>query len=155
MRWLQTVRPRLGLTARSFNQPDWKWPHLPRARVSEWLEALTNNADSEEAKIQASMDALRLASELPDSLRERDELGKIVLTSSETWVEPNPDVVFLGGGDDSIGVNIVHPELQNDPETLSALRDLGIRPLSPELAVQRRYRQLVLRPFKSGVLRTP
>ncbi len=125
---------RLGLTARSFNQPDWKWPHLPRARVSEWLEALIDNADSEEAKIQASMEALRLAIELPHSLRERNDLGKIVLTSSETWVEPDPDVVFLGGGDGSIGVNVVHPELQNDPETLSALRDLRIRPLSPELA---------------------
>ena len=125
---------RLGLTVRSFNQPGWKWPHLPRARVSEWLEALTENAASVEAKIQASMDALRLAIELPDSLRERDDLGEIVLTSSETWVKPNTDVVFLGGGGDSIGVNFVHPELQNDPETLSALRDLGIRPLSPEIA---------------------
>ena len=125
---------RLGLTARSFNQPDWKWPHLPRTRVSEWLEALVNNADSEEAKIQASMDALGLAIKLPDSLRECDDLGKIVLTSSETWVKPNPDVVFFGGGDGSIVVNVVHPELQNDPETLSALRELGIRPLSPEIA---------------------
>ena len=80
------------------------------------------------------MDALKLAIELPDSLREDDHLGKIVLTSSETWVEPSPDVVFLGGGDGSIGVNVVHPKLQNDPETLSALRELGIRPLSPEIA---------------------
>ena len=125
---------RLGLTERSYNQPEWKWLQLRRAHVSEWLEALTKTAESEEGKIQASMEALQTAIELPDSLRGSDGLGEIVLTSSETWVKADPEKVFLGGGDASIGVSIVHPELQKDPETLSILRELGIRPLSPETA---------------------
>ena len=129
-----TRQARLGLTASSYNQPDWKWPHLHRAPISKWLEALTTNTDSEQASIQASMDALKVAIELPDRLRTSDSLGEIVLTSSETWVKVDPEKVFLGGGDASIGVSIVHPELQNDPETLSVLRELGIRPLSPEIA---------------------
>ena len=129
-----TRQARLGLTASSYNQPDWKWPHLRRSPISKWLEALTNNTDSEQASIQASMDALKVAIELPDSLRASDSLGEIVLTSCETWVTPDPEMVFLGGGDASIGVNVVHPELQKDPETLSVLRELGIRPLSPETA---------------------
>ncbi len=129
-----TRQARLGLTTSSYNQPDWKWPQLRRAHVSEWLEALTKTAESEEGKIQASKDALQTAIELPDSLRGSDGLGEIVLTSSDTWVKADPEKVFLGGGDASIGVSIVHPELQKDPETLSILRELGIRPLSPETA---------------------
>ena len=129
---------RLGLTARSFAQRDWKWSHLRRAPISEWLEALTDTADSEQVKLQASKEALQVAIELPVSLREGNNLGKIVLTSSKTWVEADPDVVFLGGGDSSIGVNIAHTELQNDPETLNALRELGLRPLSPEIAFRER-----------------
>ena len=123
---------RLGLTARSYNQREWKWPYLHRAPVSDWLEALTENAPSVEAKIQASMDALQIAVDLRDSLSESDSLGAIVLTSSESWVEPDPDVVFLGGGDASVGLSIVHPKLQEDSVTLSALRELGITPPSPE-----------------------
>ena len=125
---------RLGLTERSYNQPEWKWPRLRRAHVSEWLEALTKTAESEEGKIRASKEALQTAIELPDSLRGSHNIGEIVFTSSETWVKPDPEIVFLGGGDASIGVNIVHSELQKDPVTLSALRELGIRPLSPETA---------------------
>ena len=130
----QNRQARLGLTARSYNQPDWKWPRLPRAHVSEWLEALTKTAESEEGKIQASMEALQTAIELPDSLRGSHNLGEIVLTSSETWAKADSEKVFLGGGDASIGVRTVHPELQKDPETLGILRELGIRPLSPETA---------------------
>ena len=125
---------RLGLTERSYNQPEWKWPRLRRAHVSEWLEALTKTAESEEGKIQASMEALKTAIEFPDSLRESHNLGEIVLTSSQTWVTLDPEIVFLGGGDASIGVSLVHPELQKDLEILSVLRELGIRPLSPETA---------------------
>ena len=127
-----TRQARLGLTTSSYNQPDWKWPHLRRAPISKWLEALTTNTDTEQASIQASMDAIQIAVELRDSLGESNDLGAIVFTSSKSWVKPDPDVVFLGGGDPSIGLSVVHPRLQEDPTTLGTLRRLGITPPSPE-----------------------
>ena len=123
---------RLGLTDRSRRQFDWSWPELRRATISEWLEALTTSADTELEKIQASMSAIQTASKIEASVRARVALGKIVLTSSETWAEADPESVFLGGGSRSASVAPVHPELQRDPDTLAALKELGIRPASPE-----------------------
>ena len=41
-------------------------------------------------------------------------------------------MVFLGGSDTFAVSNLVHPLLQADPETLDALRELGLKPVSPE-----------------------
>ncbi len=80
------------------------------------------------------MVAIQTAVLIPESVRRNNDLGAIVLTSSESWVEPDPESVFLGGGDASISGKMVHSELQADPDTLSALRELGIRRVSPEIA---------------------
>ena len=109
---------RLGLTDRSFRQREWKWPYLFRAPISEWLEALTCSADSEQVKVQASKEAILVAFELPVSLRKGNNLGRIVLTSSNTWVRADPEVVFLG--ESTMGVKVAHSEVQKDPETQSA-----------------------------------
>ena len=123
---------RLGLTARSRSQFDWNWPVLRRAPIAQWLEALTTRADTELDKIHASMSAIQAASKIEQSVRESANLGKIVLTSSDTWAEADCESVFLGGGSQSASVASVHPELQKDPVTLKALKVLGIRPASPE-----------------------
>ncbi len=107
---------------------------IPRTIISEWLEALTKRADSEQDKVQASMAALQTAILIPESVRGNNDLGAIVLTSSESWVEPDPESVFLGGGDASISGKMVHSELQADPDTLSVLRELGLKPVSSEIA---------------------
>ena len=132
----QGRQARLGLTASSRNQPDWNWPVLWRVPVSEWLEALTASADSEQERVQASKSAIQAATILPASPRGYAVLGKIVLTSSGNWTESDPDSVFLGGGNSTVAVTLVHPELQNDPITLAALRVLGIRPASPEISLK-------------------
>lgn len=123
---------RLVLTARSRAQVDWNWPILSRVSVSEWLEALTSNADSEKEKIQASKSAIRTATLLPGY----GDLGKIVLTASGDWVEVDPTSVFLRGESSAVLVALVHDELQNDPQILDALKELGIKPVSPEIGLK-------------------
>ena len=51
-----------------------------------------------------------------------------------SWVTPDPDAVFLGGDDALSPAKLVHPELQEDAETLFALEKLGIKPASAESA---------------------
>ena len=127
---------RLGLTARSRIQAGWNWPVLRRVSVSEWLEALTSSADSEQEKVQASMSAIRTSTLLPAHLPGYGGLGKIVLTTSGDWAEVDPESIFLGGGSSAAPVSLVHTDLQNDPYTLAALRELGIRPVSPEIGLK-------------------
>ena len=104
---------------------------LPRSSICDWLESLTVNAASEDHYIQASMAALQTASLIPENVREQEELGDIVLTSNGKFAAAHSRSVFLGV-DDDLGLNrLVHPQLQSDPETLSALRALGIEPISP------------------------
>ena len=142
----QGRQARLGLTASSRNQPDWNWPVLRRVPVSEWLEALTTTAGSEQDKVQASKSAIRSAMQMRASSRGYAGLGKIILTSSGNWTEANPESIFLGGGSSAVSVTLVHSDLQNDPDTMAALRELGIRPASPEIGLKQavsawRYRQ--------------
>ena len=134
---------------------------LPRASVSQWLEALVEKAKVasetirwletnvteygwdatklaepkvalEQSIIQSSQAAIQTASLIPRHVRESNYLGDIVLTVDGRWVPPNPDIVRLSGRDFSTGNNLVHPESEADTETLSALKELGIRPASPE-----------------------
>ncbi len=108
---------------------------LPRARLSDWLEALVKSSDSIEDRIQDSMAAIQTAASMPEALLESySQMGRIVLTAAGGWVTPDPDHVFLGGEDSLPPARRVHPGLQKDTETLIALKDLGIEPASPESA---------------------
>ena len=107
-------------------------PSLPRATVAEWLEALVSNANTEGEALEASMAAIQTAAFIPEPVRNFNNLGNIALTADGTWVAPDPDTVFLGGGHTPGAGTLVHPQLEADTETLRALKELGIRPASPE-----------------------
>ena len=93
------------------------------------------------------MAAIQTAASIPESMRgNHNSFGKIVLTADGTWVVPNPDAVFLGGNNTSTESNLVHPQLQADPETLDSLKKLGIKPASAESA---------FREFALGLLDIP
>ncbi len=108
---------------------------LPRASIAEWLEALALRAKGRrtdnEASVQASMAAIQTAALIPEQIRRANNLGVIVLTAGGKWVKPDPDTVRLGGGEAPAATTLVHPQLEADPQTLDALKKLGIRPASP------------------------
>ena len=119
---------------------------LSRSAISDWLRALAENATEEVHALQASTAAIQTAALIPESIRgSHNSLGSIVLTATGTWVVPDPDAVFLGGDDTSVVSNLVHPQLQAEPETLDSLNKLGIKPASAESA---------FREFSSGLLGT-
>ena len=110
-------------------------PLLPRADISEWLEALVNGGGREpeaDPLIAASAAAIQTAALIPADARRWTSLGKIVITADGRRVEPLPDQVFLGGGYASGVASLVHPGLESDPHTLSALKELGLKPASAE-----------------------
>ena len=108
---------------------------LPRATISYWLEALLQSSSSIEDEVQDSMAAIQTAALVLGPLVQNcSQLGRIVLTSDGGWVTPDPDGVFLGGDDSQSPAKLVHPRLQEDPETLIALGTLGIKPASAESA---------------------
>ena len=108
---------------------------LPRARISGWLEALLKSPGSIEDCVRNSMAAIQAASLMPEPLLGNfSQLGRVVLTADGSWVTPDPDAVFLGGDDALSPAKLVHPELQEDAETLFALEKLGIKPASAESA---------------------
>ena len=60
-----------------------------------------------------------------------------MLTADNGWAVPGPDTVYLS---DVEGVDVsqrVHPALESDPETLRALKKLGVSPLTPEVEFKR------------------
>ena len=114
---------------------------LPRATVAEWLEALVKEANTESA-LEASMAAIQTAALVPEPLRDYVDLGDIVFTADGSWVAPDPDRVFLGGGHTSDESALVHPQLEADTETLAALKALGVRPVSPETVFKESVSQL-------------
>ncbi len=145
---------------------------LPRAKVSQWLEALVERAKAQQPRIdalnrrasslpseecqeftsnlvrplvQASMAAIQTAALIPESIRASNELGRIVLRSDGKWGQPDPDQVFLGGEDPSDASNLVHPQLEADPETLSALKELGVKLASRETKF-RGWASMLLKP---------
>lgn len=98
------------------------------ADVDEWLEALVEDGTPE-----ASIAAIRAAAALSD---EREDLpievesAKIILTTQGRLVVPDPDQVFLPFGIEEVPatMELVHPAVVADPETMLALETLGIRP---------------------------
>ena len=106
---------------------------LPRATISEWLQALVDASMPIEASVENSMAAIQTAALMPEPiLGNVSKLGRIVLTANGKWVTPDPDALFLGSNDSLAPSKLVHPELQEDPETLEALEKLGIKPASSE-----------------------
>ena len=75
---------------------------LPRATISEWLEALLCDESSQMSaavQLDASAAAIETASLIPEDVREKSRsLGRIVITANGQRVEPHPDKVFLSGG---------------------------------------------------------
>ena len=110
-------------------------PSLPRASISEWLEALLSDVPSQPSgplQLDASAAAIQTAALIPEHIREKSELGRIVITANGQRVEPHPDKVFLSGGHASGAGYLVHPTLEANPETLRALKELGLKPASAE-----------------------
>ncbi len=137
---------------------------LPRASVSQWLEALVGTAKALQPRLQEYVEVIRgtddldattkaerikwieqipvvstqvaiqTASHIPQHVREGNYLGTIVLTADEHWVAPDPENVRLSGETISSRSKAVHPDLEADDETLRSLRKLGIRPASQETA---------------------
>ena len=133
------TRTRLATVDRLYQipgQPAWRVSRVTRVSLATWLEALVRRAAPGEA-VAASRAAIQTAALVPLNVRTDRGLGEIVLTASGRWREPDPQVLFLpiaspvaGGADDPD--SSVHPVLAADEETLSALKDLGLRPPSPE-----------------------
>ena len=106
------------------------------AEISEWLEALVEDAGGGDA-VAASRAAIQTAALLPSSERDVANLGHIVLTASGEWRSPNPVSLFLPPESPQVGdsldrSNTVHRALTADEETLAALRTLGLRRRSAE-----------------------
>ena len=128
---------------------------VPWATIAKWLQALLVKDVSEHDAVQSSMAAIQTAARIPSAVREGERqqrhgnnmfgsgLGAIVLTASGGWRAPGPESVYLSGGVTSDDNCLVFPELEADPETLDALRELGVRPASPE-SVFREYASRLL-----------
>ena len=112
---------------------------IPRETIAEWLEALVKGAKSvhQQPIAQASMAAVQTAASIPLDGRQNKQLGEIVLTAGGRWATADPDSVFLGRDDAAAADNLVHPQLQSDPETLNALEELGFKPPSQEIEFRR------------------
>ena len=112
------------------------WSGAPRASIAEWLQALVEGKEADEA-IRASMAAIQVAAEIPAEIRSNGGLGNIVLTASNDWLSPDPEHLFLPpksltGNGTVAQAQFVHPKLVSDHETLAALKKLGLKPPSPE-----------------------
>ena len=131
------TRNRLATIDRLF-PPRWRGdsPSAPRATLAEWLGALVEDQEPGDA-VRASMAAIQTAAAIPPAIRSNEELGDIVLTASGAWLSPAPAHLFLpieslnGEGTADSG-SYVHPKLASDPDTLRALKELGLKPPSPE-----------------------
>ena len=143
MDWLHhraLTRNRLARIDRLFDlegkPPRWSASGAVRAEISEWLEALVEDRQSENV-VEASMAAIQTAALISPETRSAGRLGDIVLTATGTLKEPDPEHLFLpdnslNGGDPVDPESCVHPKLASDPDTLSALKKLGLKPPSPE-----------------------
>ena len=128
------MRNRLAAIDRLF-LPKWQGHTLPapRASIADWLEALVEDQE-EEAAVQASMAAVQTAAAIPAKTRSNQRLGDIVLTANGGWQSPDPERLFLPEelASGAAGpASCVHPKLIADRDTLSALKELGLKSPSP------------------------
>ena len=117
----------------------------PRSPMGAWLDALVEGFEGDEA-VTASMTALQVAASIPQELRQGEHLGDILLTPTGNWCAPDPDRVFLASFDDAEDIDdgMVHAELLSDPDTLAALKELGLRYESAESHFQSLARRLLV-----------
>lgn len=108
------------------------WRDTPRASIAQWLKALTDAGDAAGDAVRASSAAIRIATLLPESIRNRYGVGEIVLTVSGEWASPGRDTVYLSGGACFTHAQRVHPSLESEPDTLKALVALGVTPPTEE-----------------------
>jgi len=136
------TRNRLAIVDRLFH-PEGEPPRgpssgAPRAMIAEWLKALVEGKEADEA-VRASVVAVQTAAAVPPETRTRpnESLGEIVLTANDDWRAPDPENLFLPdetqADNSSTGAeSYVHPDLASDSDTLSALEALGIKTPSSE-----------------------
>ncbi len=121
---------------------------VPQTTVAEWLEALVRAGEPDDS-IQAAMAAIQVAALLPDAVRTEADLGEIGLTARGTLRVLDPELLLLPPDDPIVDEGIeqtesyIHPELAADRDTRSALRALGLRPLSPEASFRLIARRLL------------
>ena len=146
------TRNRLAAINRLF-PPRWQGddnPTAPKTTIAEWLKALVEGKEADEA-VRASMAAVQTAAAIPPETRSGKNLGKIVLTVNGDWQAPDPEHLFLpdktqADGGSTGAESYVHPDLVSDPDTLSALKTLGIKSPSPES----RFKLVTKRILKGG-----
>jgi superfamily II DNA or RNA helicase len=80
--------------------------------------------------VRSSMAAIQTAALIPTAVRDSTDLGNIILTADGKWVKPAPDAAQLSGDEVANPINVVHPLLEKDRDTLQALKKLGLRPAS-------------------------
>ena len=134
------TRNRLARIDRLFDPagepPRWPASGAARAEIADWLEALVDDRQSHELA-EASMAAVQTAALMSPEARSSERLGNIVLTAAGTLVELEASRIFLpadllNGDQPSDPETCVHPDLVSDPDTLAALKELGLKPPSQE-----------------------
>lgn len=84
--------------------------------------------------VRSSMAAVQTAALIPKAVREGADLGNIVLTANGKWIKPDPVEAQLSGGGATNPDSLVHPLLEEDSDTLDALKVLGLQPASAKTA---------------------
>lgn len=130
------TRNRLAAIDRLF-QPQSGWSSgATRSTIAKWLQALCKNKNEADL-VEASKAAVQVAACIPPDIRNSSgKLGAIVLTASNKLQHPDADRLFLSSempiGDKVEKSRCIHSALVEDPETLDALKELGIKPPSAE-----------------------
>ena len=113
-------------------------PVLSQHSIAEWLEALVKYQPPAE-RARASMAAVKTATRIPRDVRPSSPqgFGRIVLLANGQMHAPDPESIFLPDPDAATGgtptsQSEIHPEVAQNVEANSALRQLGIRMASPE-----------------------
>ena len=150
------TRNRLAIVDRLFHPegepPRWSLSGAPKATIAEWLKALVEEGKEAGEAVRTSRAAVQTAAEIPPETRSNESsLGEIVLTANGDWRAPGSEHLFLpdetqadSGSTDM--ERYVHPDLASDPDTLSALKTLGIKLPSPES----RFKLVTKRILKDG-----
>ena len=129
-----------ALTRERLAKIDRLFPRLnqaPRSSIWEWLEALVEGREGNEA-IVASKAALQVAAAIPEEKGKDKYLADILLTQDGNWHAPNSENVFLPSLDEDQGFDdhLVHTALASDTETATVLKVLGIKQISAESRFQ-------------------
>ena len=108
----------------------------PESSISDWLGALVTNISSEKDAVQASIDAIHIATLIPQEIRGSESLGKIVFTADNGWQYLDPRFVYLSNKDINQATRaIVHPHLEADTDTLRVLKEVfELTPITTDIS---------------------